>query len=137
MEYYMTQLDSSEFYIDKEKIDKAFKALLNYMEKKAKDDFRSFDREKYEDFEDAIEELGWSVTNPYHLDYINCLDFNNDALGDEFTWMKAIAPYVGKGSHIDMMGDDQHFWSWYFNGKTMKTYEGKLTYPGRPDLEVA
>ena len=44
--------------------------------------------------------------------------FDGEKLGDDAILFEAIAPYVKKGSFIEMNGEDGCIWQWQFNGKT-------------------
>lgn len=49
---------------------------------------------------------------------VNSIYFDGEKLGDDAILFEAIAPYVKKGSFIEMNGEDGCIWQWQFNGKT-------------------
>lgn len=49
-------------------------------------------------------------------------------IGDEELFLKAIAPFVKKGSIINWVGEDNTFWQHYFDGKKMTTRYGSIVY---------
>lgn len=57
------------------------------------------------------------------------LDFNGDKIAyDEDTIFQAIAPYVGDGSFIEMIGEDGERWRWVFEDGKCKEVRAKLTW---------
>ncbi len=56
------------------------------------------------------------------------VSFCREKLGDEVELFKALAPYVEKGSYIEMSGEDGALWRWSFNGKTCKEIEARVEW---------
>jgi hypothetical protein len=55
--------------------------------------------------------------------------FDGDRMCDEIeVFLKVVAPFVKKGSFIEMEGEDGGIWRWVFNGKTFKEQEGKVSF---------
>ena len=50
--------------------------------------------------------------------------------GQEDLFLDAIAEFVEPGSFIEWRGEDGAFWRNDFDGKTMRTLEGSVTYTG-------
>lgn len=48
---------------------------------------------------------------------ISDLRFNGQSLGDDLLLFQYIAPYVLKGSFIQMRGEDSEIWRWFFDGE--------------------
>lgn len=55
--------------------------------------------------------------------------FNCEKMGDEKELFKVIAPFVEKGSYLEICGEDGSKWRWIFNGKTCKTVYAEESYP--------
>lgn len=138
MSYIMQNVDqigrTSKFRIRRENQEKAYRALLKYVNQSPDLGYQHEDSLDLMDNLDGIfESLGWScVFDPDENYDITALAFDNDELGEEQGWMSAIAPYVEAGSHIDMFGGCLRIWSWCFDGKKMRTYEGEIVYPRMP-----
>lgn len=49
---------------------------------------------------------------------IVAIEFCGEKLGDDHILFNAIAPFVKKGSYIEMSGEDGERWRWVFDGKT-------------------
>jgi len=54
--------------------------------------------------------------------------FKGEKLGDDEFLFQTLAPFVKRGSYIDMRGEDGALWRWKFDGKTMKEQTGKVTF---------
>lgn len=65
---------------------------------------------------EALNEISWD-TEEDDKGNITYMRFDGEKLGDEGVIFDAIAPYVKKGSFIEMGGEDSHIWRWVFNGK--------------------
>jgi hypothetical protein len=122
------------FFIAKKNHEKALatiKALANEKDAKGKQLFYAWvTTEEYvnaETLEEAMNAWGWEAT----LDKdgnIESLYFTNEKLGDDGTLFDAIAPYVKKGSFIDLEGEDGTIWRWKFDGKKMKEVAAKIVF---------
>lgn len=51
------------------------------------------------------------------------------AIDDEMDCLNLIAPFVNKGSFIEMQGEDHNLWRWVFNGKKVDTHYPTITWP--------
>ena len=59
---------------------------------------------------------------------LRCTQFRGEKLGDDSLFFAVIAPYVKKGSEVTCEGEDGMHWRYFFNGKTMKEQNGRVTY---------
>lgn len=115
---------NNKFFIKKENIEKAFKALMNFAENN-KDKFHKYkwvdveDILNAEDFTECMDNLGWE-TEQDKLGNIDNIGFMREKLGEDYRWFEIIAPYVKKGSYIEMYGEDGDKWRWIFNGVKCK-----------------
>ena len=68
-------------------------------------------------FKEVAEAFRWEID----LDdegNVYWISFNGEKYGgDEMVFLNAIAPYVKKGSYIEMQGEEGERWKWYFDGK--------------------
>jgi len=124
MGYYMSQVDA-DFFISKENFAEVVKAihnLANYPEKmggssagKPHYSWVGENFDKINGLEEIFNYWRWEV---YLDDDGNVTDicFEGDKLGDDEVLFKAIAPYVKKGSFIQMNGEGTDQWRWVFNG---------------------
>lgn len=77
--------------------------------------------------EAQFKEWGWSVKRSLEGDIV-AISFEGEKLGVEDKLFEVIAPFVERGSYIDMAGEEGHNWRWYFNGQTCKELQPKITY---------
>jgi hypothetical protein len=56
------------------------------------------------------------------------LYFDGSKLGDDETLFHAIAPFVEKGSYIQMQGEDGHLWRWEFDGTRMRELSATISW---------
>ena len=56
------------------------------------------------------------------------ISFQGEKLGDDQVLFNAIAPWVKKGSYIQMQGEDGSIWRWTFNGKTCVEKAAKISF---------
>ncbi len=56
------------------------------------------------------------------------IQFTGEKIGDDETLFNAIAPFVEKGSYIQMSGEDGESWRWVFNGKTCESLAPKISW---------
>jgi len=69
------------------------------------------------------------LTNPDNKNKnIEELYFTGEKLGDDEVLMHAIAPYVEAGSYIEMVGEDDFHWRWYFDGTSCTEQVGQIVY---------
>ena len=76
---------------------------------------------------EAMAAWRWEIEENESGDVIS-LNYTGEKLGDEQYLFGAIAPYVEKGSFIDMQGEDGAIWRWAFDGKELKEISGKVVY---------
>lgn len=77
--------------------------------------------------EEAIEAWRWEVILDKEGN-IGGLSFYREKLGDDEILFNAIAPYVKKGSFIEMIGEDGTIWRWQFDGKKMKEITARIVF---------
>ena len=56
------------------------------------------------------------------------INFTGEKIGDENLLFQVIAPFVEKGSFIEMVGEDGAQWRWVFDGKTCKEVIPKISW---------
>lgn len=72
------------------------------------------------DADDSLVEVLQKLMWPPTLDgdgNITGLDLEGERNHEEDVWFNLIAPFVEKGSYIEMCGEDMMRWRWYFDGK--------------------
>jgi hypothetical protein len=122
----------SRFCIDVEKIPKALAAL--------KKSSRRLDKKRSEIICVArtLRECGWETNDNISANLdggeetvvgIEDISWNCGKFTDESEKVLAIlAPFVEKGSHIDIIDWDYKVWRYYFTGRKMVTIPGKITF---------
>lgn len=143
MGYYMHQMDS-KFEIkvaNKVKALEAIRNLMGQVDKKGsggsmngngkwKEHYSWVGTEevlKAETLEDAMKEWRWDVETDRDGN-IDSIMFDGEKLGDDMQLFSAIAPFVEKGSFIEMSGDDAAIWRWVFkNGECLEKF-AKIVY---------
>lgn len=135
MSYDMVQMDG-DFYIAAENKSAALLALHALEEKWARECTQKYGRsvepEKCLSLEDQLGAYSWN-TETDELGNLTSMYFIGEHKGDEEQWLSAIAPYVSKGSSLEMIGEDNAMWMWYFDGKSVCSYRGRIVYPDCPD----
>ena len=56
------------------------------------------------------------------------ISFCGEKIGDDKLLFDAIAPWVKKGSYIEMQGEDGEQWRWNFDGKTCKEQNARIVW---------
>ena len=56
------------------------------------------------------------------------IHFIGEKLGDEEILFQALAPFVDKGSFIEMEGEDGDLWRWTFDGQQMIEQVARITW---------
>lgn len=70
--------------------------------------------------ESYLNDEGWDVSFDNETGSINHLQFERDtSTRTEETVLNLMAPFVVKGSYIQMEGEDFSIWRWVFNGEEM------------------
>ena len=117
-----------KFGIKSDKKEAAFRAIIELAGKKA--DYygvRSEDVLECHNLRDAVERWGWDLEEDSSGDIIN-IGCNNEKLGEDLKLFEAIAPFVTRGSFIEMTGDEASHWRWVFNGKTCVEKHAKVKW---------
>jgi len=123
MGFYMEQRDTN-FAIKAENKEKALEAIINLAGEETIDDgnekhFSWVDTKGFVNattLEEAMDEWRWEIQKD-DKGNVNDICFTGEKLGDDEIVFDAIAPYVEKGSTIEMMGEDGVLWRWLFDGK--------------------
>lgn len=56
------------------------------------------------------------------------ISFNGQKLGDDYVLFKTIGRFVKPGSFIEMRGEENEMWRWYFDGETCVEQYPKITW---------
>ena len=83
-------------------------------------------------FEGVAEAFRWDTEKDSEGNVTDFIFNGQKYGGDELVFLNANAPYVKKGSFIEVQGEEGERWKWYFNGNTCEEYFAEITYP---DLE--
>ena len=138
MGYSMYQVDRT-FHISALAKQNALVALFDWEDRKYHEresrGVTGYPPEKRLSLEAQIELYGWTLETDEQGNVVG-IEFGGDRLCDEDEWLAAIAPFVDKGSYIEMNGEDGIYWKWYFDGKTCTTYYAQLVYPEIDALEA-
>jgi len=59
---------------------------------------------------------------------INLFEFAGEKLGDDEILFSSIAPWVRENSYIQMQGEDDDMWRWYFADGKMKEIHPQITW---------
>ena len=77
---------------------------------------------------EAFDEMRWALDVNSDGD-VDGIQFEGEkAGGDELHYFGLIAPYVEKGSFIEMMGEDGSRWRWVFDGETCEEISPKVEW---------
>jgi hypothetical protein len=119
----MTQVES-DFFIPAKKVKKTVAAIQNLAGKETIRDAsgRHFswvpqDFAEIDDPEELFRAWRWDI-EATETGAIDSIQFAGTNLGDDEVFFEAIAPFVKKGSYIEMSGEDGDRWRWAFDGKT-------------------
>jgi len=142
MGYYI-YLEDANFHIKKENFEPALQALKNLMAKESElghggtyyngvhtRHFSWIDSTsvlKAETLEAAMEECCWTVWLNKNGD-IDGIEFINEKIGDDEYILQAIAPFVEKGSYLNMKGEDGAMWRWEFDGQALIEKQAQITW---------
>ena len=114
---YCVEMTKCKFFIRKENeynVFNALKELLNNEDLRWVDKYSALNTN---DLGELLYELGYSSELDQYENIIN-LNFCGEKLGDDYKIFKVIAPFVKRGSYIEMLGEDEDMWRWSFDGKT-------------------
>ena len=125
MGYYVHQSDT-KFHIKRENIKPAFDELKIIKEPLAW--ASGLFSSGFKNLTDALEDVGWILEFDNATGDVVGISFESEKIGDEQIFFSAIAPYVTKGSFIEMCGEDGERWRWVFDGKTMKEVYPKVLW---------
>jgi hypothetical protein len=67
---------------------------------------------------------------------ITGLQFTCERYGDDIKLFKAIAPWVERGSYLDMLGEEGDHWRWYFDGITCEELNGMVQFAAPADGDI-
>jgi len=134
---------SCNFDIEKENVKKALEALKAL--DPAKDGahggsrhetwFSWVDTETYQNAEtlhDAMIEWKWKIDTDEETGDVENIFFVGEKLGDDPILFNAIAPFVKKGSYIEMQGEEGDRWRWVFDGKKCHELSPEIKWPEVP-----
>ena len=123
---YCMELVDWDFEIKADKKESAFKAVKKLIAK--------LNRRKYyspyqikSDLFDTVVGLDWELQED-DKGNINAAVFLGEKLGDDDMLFAALAPFVTKGSYIQMSGGDGGCWRWIFDGKKCKEKHAKVSW---------
>ena len=109
MSYNMIQQDT-QFFMDKPNLEAACQALQS-----AAADCKWFDMSNDYSLENGVYQFGWSLDFDDNGN-VNSIEHLLTYSSDEKRLFDAIAPYVKPGSYIQMVGEDDTIWRWFFDG---------------------
>lgn len=109
MSYYIIQQET-QFFMDKSDLGAALQALLIVAS-----NYKWFDTADACSLENVVDQFGW------YLEFdddgnVNYIEFFLEYVGEEKRLFDTIAPYVRPGSYIQMIGEDNGMWRWFFDG---------------------
>lgn len=76
----------------------------------------------------AMDEWRWTLHFESDDGDADGIQFHGEKSGDDMHLFQAIAPFVERGSFIEMQGEDGALWRWVFNGKTCEEKEAKVSW---------
>ena len=116
----------SAFFMGNETLDRALKAIQGLHGKETIKDssgkhFYWVANEFYlhDNLPHMLREWRWDASMDGDGNVVG-LSFSGEKSGDDLILFGAIAPFVKKGSYIEMEGEDGECWKWVFNGKTCR-----------------
>jgi hypothetical protein len=131
----MDQVNSS-FFVPKENFAEVIKAIHNLALAKDKTTegsslnsrYRWIDEgfEKINDIKELFSYWRWEIFFDQEGD-ITDISFAGEKLGSDSVFFNAIAPYVREDSFIQMSGEGDDQWRWFFDGKTCVEQHPKIT----------
>ena len=77
---------------------------------------------------EAIDAWRWHAEVDGDAGDIIDISFRGEKYGDDDAFFKAIAPFVAKGSFIEMRGEEGACWRWFFDGYTVHEQSGHVVY---------
>ena len=75
-------------------------------------------------------DFDWKRKNPDddEIDIVAILWGGDKYYGLLDDFLQALAPFVEKGSWIEMQGEEGEIWRWYFDGETLQTIEARIVF---------
>lgn len=123
---YCMELVDWDFEIKADKIPAAYEAMKKLIAKANKRTYYS-PYSVGKDLFDTIIGWGWEFETD-DKDNVNGVMFTGEKLGDDDMLFEALAPFVTKGSYIEMSGEDGGLWRWVFDGKKCKEKHAKVSW---------
>lgn len=122
---YCMSMEECDFRILKENFSKALKAVKGLAGKETIRDgsgrhFSWVDTAEFMNagtLEAALTAWRWHPLIDTSYGHIIDLEWEGEKSGDDEILFDAIAPFVEKGSYIQMIGEDGYRWRWKFDGK--------------------
>lgn len=125
MGYYMDQQET-RFRIDAGNLPLAHKALAQSGLNGGW--IRFTDLEKSKNFTEAMSSCRYDVEIDSNGNVFD-ITFTGEKLGDDVEIFGLIAPYVKRGSYIEMRGEDGATWRWNFDGKEVREIYPDVAWP--------
>lgn len=135
---YSAYINKQEFFISKDRLWDAGVALHNKMSKMGSleripawlDRGDISDARKTKILHELTILWRWRLVFDGMTGDVNKIEFESSdgKLGDEDILFNTIAPFVGEGSYIEMVGEDGEMWRWVFDGNTMKHVKPIITW---------
>ena len=123
---YGMHLHDNEFFMKEE--DK--KSALHSLKKMVPGKYRWTHTDDFKDahsFGEAMEAWRWAI----HEDddgNVDDIEFEGENAGDDLVMFKVIAPFVKKGSYIEMVGEEGDRWRWVFDGGMCEEVKAKISW---------
>ncbi len=76
----------------------------------------------------ALSAWRWEVDCSDETGDVFNITFCGEKLGDDTILFETLAPFVEKGSYIDMEGEDGSLWRWAFDGGGVVELTGEVSY---------
>jgi len=111
----------SVFSIAKQDKDKAAKAISELPRQPIRE--RLLTLEEYMTYE------GWELEIDESTGDVYSIYWTADKVRGQFDLLKAIAPFVTKGSYIQCVGESGDLWQWYFDGATCYAQTPEIIWP--------
>jgi len=127
MGYCMDQVDSS-FLLKEENQRAAYKAVKEQMSDKSYSWVSAGWFKGLRDIYAVLEEWGYQPKLSEETGDIIDLTFSGEKIGQELELFNVIAPFVEKGSFLEMSGEEGSVWRWVFDGTTCKEVYPKVSW---------
>lgn len=122
----------SSFYIFKEDIPKAVKAILESEFADTLQNPISNNKNETEVFQEYLKDNGYEAEFTETGD-IDSLLFHSDRINDDIEFFNTFAKYVTAGSYLEMEGHGNEVWRMYFNGETCEEISPIIEWPDIDD----